>query len=143
MSWNIPLEVQSGWDTFALDPRLLEAVALILVELMVVTAIALTFSTFSTPMLSAAFTFGMVIAGHFSEDLRNFDQVVASPAAAELTRALYWVLPNLSQFDVKARVVHGQPVPLGYIATATAYGLLYILMLLTVAMYVFSRRDFK
>ena len=53
------------------------------------------------------------------------------------------MLPNLSQFDVKARVVHGQSMPLGYIATATAYGLLYILMLLTVAMYVFSRRDFK
>ena len=71
MSWNIPLDVQSGWDTFALDPRLLEAVALILVELMVVTAIALCFSTFSTPMLSAAFTFGLVIAGHYSEDLQE------------------------------------------------------------------------
>ena len=69
--------------------------------------------------------------------------VVTSPAAARFTRALYWVLPNLSQFDVKARVVHGQPVPFGYIATSTAYGLLYIAVLLVVATYVFSRRDFK
>jgi ABC-type transport system involved in multi-copper enzyme maturation permease subunit len=143
MSWNIPPDVQTAWDTVALDPRLLKAVALILVELMIVTAIALCFSTFSTPMLSAAFTFGLVIAGHYSEDLRNFDEVVTSRTAARFTRALYWVLPNLSQFDVKARVVHGQPVPFGYIATSTAYGLLYITMLLVVAMYVFSRRDFK
>jgi len=143
MSWDIPLEAQAAWDSIALDPRLLKAITLILIELMIVTAIALCFSTFSTPLLSAGFTFGLVIAGHFSEDLRNFDQVVTSPAAARLTRALYWVLPNLSQFDVKARVVHGQPVPLGYLAGTTAYGMLYIAALLTVAMFVFSRRDFK
>ena len=44
------------WDAPALDPALLKAVVLIFVELMVVTAIALFFSTFSTPMLSAALT---------------------------------------------------------------------------------------
>ena len=69
---------------------------------MLVTAIALFFSTFSTPMLSAALTFGLFVAGHFSADLRNFDQVVDSPAAARLARGLYWVLPNLAPFDVKS-----------------------------------------
>lgn len=143
MSWGVPLDIQSAWDRPALDPLLLKAVALIFVELMVVTAIALCFSTFSTPILSAAFTFGFVVAGHFSADLRNFDQVVESPAAARLARGLYWVLPNLSQFDVKAQVVHGQAVPIGYMALATAYGMLYIAILLAVAMFVFSQRDFK
>ena len=55
-----------------------------------------------------------MIAGHFSADLRNFDQVVESRSAATLARAVYWVLPNLSQFDVKSEVVHGQPVPFTY-----------------------------
>ena len=59
---------------------------LIFVELMIVTAIALFFSTFSTPMLSAALTFGLFVVGHFSDDLRNFDEVVDSPAAARLAR---------------------------------------------------------
>ena len=75
-------DVQRAWDAPALDPALLKAFALILVELMLVTAIALFFSTFSTPMLSAALTFGLFVAGHFSADLRNFEQVVDSPAAA-------------------------------------------------------------
>ena len=75
---------------------------------MLVTAIALFFSTFSTPILSAALTFGLFIAGHFSADLRNFKQVVDSPAAAALARGLYWVLPNLAQFDVKSA---GRPRP--------------------------------
>ena len=91
---------------------------------MLVTAIALFFSTFSTPMLSAALTFGLFIVGHFSADLRNFQEVVDSPAAARLARGLYWVLPNLAQFDVKSGVVHGQPVPLGYMALTVAYAAL-------------------
>ena len=143
MAWGVPPEVRGTWDAPALDPRLLEAIGLILVELMLVTAIALFFSTFSTPMLSAAFTFGLYLVGHFSSDLRNFQDVVDSPAAASLARGLYWVLPNLAQFDVKAAVVHGQPVPAGYVAIAVAYAALYVATLLLVSAYIFSRRDFK
>ena len=66
----------------ALDPALLKAVVLITVELMLVTAIALFFSTFSSPLLSAALTFGLYLAGRFSADLKNFDQVVNSQPAS-------------------------------------------------------------
>jgi len=127
----------------ALDPALLKAIALILVELMIITAVALFFSTFSTPMLSAALTFGLFIVGHFSTDLRNFQQVVDSPAAAALARGLYWVLPNLAQFDIKSQVVHAQPVAAGYLALTGAYAALYIGVLLTASIAIFSRRDFK
>ena len=143
MSWGVPQDVARTWDAPALDPALFKAVVLILVELMLVTAIALFFSTFSTPMLSAAFTFAAFIVGHFSSDLRNFQDVVDSPVAAQLARGLYWVLPNLAQFDVKAAVVHGQPVPLGYLAVTISYAACYIAMLLVISMFVFSRRDFK
>jgi ABC-type transport system involved in multi-copper enzyme maturation permease subunit len=143
MVWSVPASVQSAWDAPALDPALLKAVTLIFVELMLVTAVALCFSTFSTPMLSAAFTFGLYIVGHFSGDLRNVQQVVDSPAAARLARGLYWVLPNLAQFDIKADVVHGAHVPLGYMAIAVAYAAVYIGVLLAIAVLVFSRRDFK
>jgi len=143
MAWGVPQPVRTVWDAPALDPAMLKAVTLIFVELMLVTAVALFFSTFSTPMLSAAFTFGFYVVGHFSGDLRNFQQVVDSPAAARLARGLYWVLPNLAQFDVKSDVVHGVPVPLGYMAITIAYAAVYIAVLLAIAMLVFSRRDFK
>jgi ABC-type transport system involved in multi-copper enzyme maturation permease subunit len=140
---QFPADVQQVWDIRAVDPNLLKAIALIFIELTIVTAIALFFSTFSTPLLSAALTLGLVISGHFSVELRNFEAVVDSPAAARLARGLYWLLPNLSQFDMKSDVVHGRPVPLGYMAIATGYAFAYILLLLIVAMFVFSRRDFK
>ena len=143
MRWGIEPSIERAWDAPALDPALITAVLLILLELMLVTAIALFFSTFSTPLLSAAFTFGITIAGHFSSDLRNFQDVVESRVAQTIARGAYWVLPNLAPFDVKAQVVHGQHVAAGYVASVAAYGVVYIGILLVIATFVFSRRDFK
>ena len=126
-----------------LDPALLKAIFCIFVELMLVTAVALLFSTFSTPMLSAALTFGLWVAGHFNADLKGFGSVVASPFAAAATRTLYYVLPNFAAFDIKSPVVHGEHVAGSYILLATSYGLVYIALLLTASMVVFARRDFK
>ena len=127
----------------ALDPAMLKAVGLTLVQLMIVTAIALFFSTFSTPILSAALTFGVYVAGYFSTDLRNFDQVVDSRFAQVLARGLYYLLQNLSPFDVTAQVVHGLPIGWRYIAVTSAYGFTYIAILLAISATIFSRRDFK
>jgi ABC-type transport system involved in multi-copper enzyme maturation permease subunit len=143
MTWATPAALQTAWDAPGVDPALLKAIFLIFVELMLVTGLALFFSTFSTPMLSAALTFGFYIVGHFNADLRNFEQVVESPGVARLARVLYHVLPDLSAFDVKTQVVHGLAVPGSYLALTAGYGLLYIAALLVAATVIFSRRDFK
>ena len=143
MAWTAPAMAAAGWERRALDPDLLKAFVLTFFELSIVTAIAVFFSTFSTPILSAAFTFGLFVAGRFSTDLRNFNQVIESPVANALTTALYWLLPNLSSFDVRAQVVHGQAVPLASMALAGAYAVLYISALILAATAVFARRDFK
>jgi Cu-processing system permease protein len=143
MNWLADPAVRLAWDAPALDPAMLTAIGLTFVELALITAIALFFSTFSTPILAAAFTFGLFVAGRLSQDLRAFDQAVDSPAAAALARGLYWLLPNLSAFDVRTAVVHGVPVPGGHIALAVLYAALYISALLTMAIVIFSRRDFR
>ena len=123
--------------------HLLIAIGMIYLQLLVITAIAILFSTYSSALLSAAFTFGLTIAGHFSVDLRNFDQVSDAPAVVVITRALYYILPNFSTFDVKSRVVHGVAIAPAEVGLAVAYAALYIGVLLTAAVVVFSRRDFK
>jgi Cu-processing system permease protein len=143
MNWTSPENVRLAWEAPALDPSMLKAVWLIFVQLLVVTAIATFFSTFSSPILSAAFTVGLFVAGQFSADLRNFQDVIESRTASSAARLVYWVLPNLSQFDVKAQVVHAQPVAWGYIAMIGLYAALYIAMLLAMSITVFSQRDFK
>jgi ABC-type transport system involved in multi-copper enzyme maturation permease subunit len=134
---------KQAYEAPLLDPAMLKAVALTLVQLMMITATALFFSTFSTPMLSAALTFGVYVAGYFSADLRNFDQVVDSRVVQAFARGLYYLLPNLASFDVTAQVVHGLPVGFRYLGVTIAYGLTYIATLLVLSVTVFSRRDFK
>jgi ABC-type transport system involved in multi-copper enzyme maturation permease subunit len=125
------------------NPGMAKAFLLIFVQLMLVTAIALFFSTFSSPMLSAVLTFGLYVIGHFNADLKNFEAVVESRPAAWLARTLYYLLPNLAPFDVKALAVHNQPIPGGFVALTIGYAVLYIAALLVAGCLVFSRRDFK
>jgi ABC-type transport system involved in multi-copper enzyme maturation permease subunit len=116
---------------------------LIFVELLLVTAIALFFSTFSSPFLAAVLTIGLWMIGHFNADLRNFEAVVSSPAVAWFARIVYYVLPDFSSFDIKTQVVWGQHVPAFYVVLTAAYGLAYVLFVLAASVVVFQRRDFK
>lgn len=143
MAWRQPALVKASVEAPVLDPRLLIAFGLLYVQLLVVTSVALCFSTFSSPMLSAAFTFGLYIVGHFNADLANFEHVVSSRAAAWLAKAMYYLLPNLAPFDVKLAVVHGQPIAVGYVALTAGYGVLYVAAMIAIAALIFERRDFK
>ena len=60
-----------------------------------------------------------------------------------VTRALYYLLPNLAPFDVKAQVVHGQAIAPGYVLLTGAYALVYITVVLVAAAWIFGRKDFK
>jgi ABC-type transport system involved in multi-copper enzyme maturation permease subunit len=143
LSRGVPENVQRAWDTPAMDPALLKAIALIYVDIAVVTAVALFFSSYSSPMLSAVFTLGIYVVGQFNADLKRFDQIVDAPAVAMLAKTAYYVLPDFSRFDVKLAVVHGLPVTAAYLAASALYATAYIAALLLGAMAIFSRRDFK
>jgi ABC-type transport system involved in multi-copper enzyme maturation permease subunit len=143
VGWSQNQFAREAREVSPVDPAMLKAVVLTLVQLMIVTATALFFSTFSTPMLSAALTFGVYVAGFFSADLRNFDQVVTSPAGVAIARGMYYVLPNLGAFDVTGQVVHGVHVGWRYVALTSLYGGTYVAILLIISVAVFSRRDFK
>jgi ABC-type transport system involved in multi-copper enzyme maturation permease subunit len=136
--WHLP-----QWEAPAVDPALLKAVAMIFLQLAIITAIALFFSTFSSPMLAAALTFGLYVVGHFNADLKNFETVVSSRPVVYAARALYYLLPNLAPLDVKTQVVHAVPVPGTYLLLNTAYALVYIAILLSASTFIFVRRDFK
>lgn len=141
LAWTIPAPLPPPVPP--VDPAMLKAVLLIGVELMLVTAIAVFFSTFSSPFLSAVLTLGLWVIGQFSVELREFEAVVDAPLAGWIARGLYYALPNFAAFDVKAAVVHGQPVAAADMVLAAAYGLTYVTFVLAAAVAVFSRRDFR
>jgi ABC-type transport system involved in multi-copper enzyme maturation permease subunit len=138
-----PPSVQAAWAAPAVDPRLLTALALIYVELAVVTAIALLFSTYSSALLATTFTTAIWVAGHFVQDLRTMDEVGATGATTWVTWAVSWVLPNLALFNVKAEVVHGIAVPAGQVLATVGYGVAYSAAALLLAIAIFQQRDLK
>jgi Cu-processing system permease protein len=134
---------RAGWPAPAMDPRLLLATLLIFAELAVITAVALFFSTFTSPLLAILLTLGLWIAGQFNADLRNFENVIDAPAAIWVAKVLYYVLPNLAPFNIKAEVVHGFPVSMRHVGLTLLYAAVYAGMLLVAAAAIFRRRDFK
>lgn len=143
MYLNASPSARAGWPAPAMDPRLLIAIGLIFAELMLVTALALFFSTFSSPLLATLLTIGLWVAGHFNADLRNFESVVDSAAAAAVARGLYYLLPNLAPFDVKSEAVYGMPISARHVSYTLTYAGIYLAALLTAAIAIFRRRDFK
>lgn len=121
---------------------LFQAVELILVETLLVMAIALFFSTFSSSTLSATITLGLFVIGHLTSDLKGMAEKSQSQFTEAALTALYYVCPNLEMLNIKGQAASGLLVEAGYQATATAYGLLYAGLLLTGACVIFQRRDF-
>jgi Cu-processing system permease protein len=140
---GVPANIQAVWDSPAMDPGMLKAIALIFVDLALVTALAVFFSSYSSPMLSAIFTLAVYLIGQFNTDLKHFDTIVKSPAAAAIGKGCYYLFPDFARFDVKLAVVHGLAVPPTYVAASMAYGGAYIAALIFGAIVIFSRRDFK
>ena len=120
-----------------------KAIFLIFIELMLITAVAVFFSTFSTPTLSAMFTLGVYLIGRFSTDLVALSEKLAVPSLKYLALALHYLLPNLEKFDVRGLVVHHVPLSTEYIFWAAVYGVVYTLLLMTAGILIFQRRDFK
>ncbi len=125
------------------DALILVAVYFILLELALVTAIALFFSCFSTPMLSTLFTLGIYVTGIFASDIREFGDLTKSPGLKALTRVIYYLVPNFHNFNAIAAVSHGEAIPLALVAQNTLYAALYVTLLLVAASAVFSRRNLK
>jgi len=121
---------------------LLQAIELIFVELLLVTALALFFSTFSTSTLSAIMTLGFYVIAHLTTDLKGIAQKSHSEPVKAVMTGLYYLLPNLEILNMKGQAAMGTPVSLSYQAWASTYGLLYAALLISAACTVFQRRDF-
>jgi ABC-type transport system involved in multi-copper enzyme maturation permease subunit len=125
------------------DASILVAIYFILLALALVTAIALFFSCFSSPMLSTLFTLAIYVTGVFAADIRDFGALTHSSFLKAATTALYYLVPNFHNFNLIAVAAHGEAVPFALIWQNTLYALMYIAVLLVASSAVFSRRNLK
>lgn len=135
------LYVSRGWDP--LIPTIWPAVLLIYLELMLLTAVALLFSSFSSPALSALLTFLIFVAGHFSADLKVLAVSLGSTGARWFFTGLYYLLPNLANYSFITPAAHGRMPAGGFVFANALYAFVYIAVILAAATLIFSRRNFK
>ncbi len=144
----LTLAFHSGMDVQRFF-RLIPAVYLIFVSLALITSIALLFSTFSSPALSALFAFFLWVIGHFNRDLLEFANLSKARFVNWICGFLYYALPNLSNFEVLGSrniiqsAAYYRPFDPAAVAWISLYGFLYSGVFVALAMFVFSRRDFK
>ncbi len=119
------------------------AALMIFVELALVTAFALLFSSFANPILAAVGTAAVYVTGHLTWSFELLKARLPEGVGRTLCDVLYWALPNLGYLNVKSQAVHGGALPDGYLLSALLYGSGYALAVLTVACIVFERRDFN
>jgi Cu-processing system permease protein len=118
-------------------------VALIYLELTVLTAVALLFSAFTSPVFALFGSLALLVIGHFTADLKGFAALYDATAARSILVVLHYALPNLSTFTLITPAAHGvAPSPV-YLTTALAYAVAWDAVLLAAAALVFARRDFK
>jgi hypothetical protein len=125
---------------------ILAAFLLTMGEVLVLTAVALVFSAFSTPFLTALFTIGVWVVGRSADLMIDMKSNVLPAVVKDVLKKLVHVWPNFNVFvpgrhtlEAKVDAFGG---PLAYVAQSMGYAVLYSAVLLTFASLIFRRRDF-
>ena len=126
----------------AQDVSILIALYFIILEFLIICALALLFSSFSSPLLSAVFAFSLFVIGSFADDLRGFAGLSHGFTRWIATGAAYLV-PNFSALNVISAVAHQQSLGAQLILQNTLYALFYTAMTLSGAVLIFERRNLK
>jgi ABC-type transport system involved in multi-copper enzyme maturation permease subunit len=124
------------------DALLLVAIYCIVLQFMIMVALTLLFSSFSTPIFSAIFAFALFVIGTFAEDLKNFAAMSHGVTQWAATGAAYLV-PNFASLNVISQAAHEQPISGSLIAFNTLYALLYSGAVTAAAVLIFERRNLK
>jgi len=128
--------------SFRFEAALLVAILYIFFELILITAVAILFSCFSTPILSSIFTLSFTIIGHTSWGLKTLIKKIPPGFGRTLARIAYVLLPDLESLNFKTEAVHGIAIPPTALVNGLLYALCFSAFVLALATLVFRKRDF-
>jgi len=129
---------------------LIQALFLTFVEMMLITAVAIFFSSASTPILSAIFTTVIFFSGQLTKWVVELGASLkqTAPWVGKVVYALYLMLPNLHNFNIRREAVLATQsnlqiaIPAREMIDCTIYGVAYTLAVLLAAHLIFNRRNF-
>lgn len=117
------------------------AAILIYFELLLITALSVLMSCVASPILAALIVFSLYVVGHATRIFVDLPDQLKGSFSETLFKVLYYVFPNLSNFNVRAEAANGVPVELGYVVWAMVYGVIYTGMVLAIAAIAFEDKD--
>lgn len=124
---------------------ILAALGLVLGEVLVVTSIALFFSSFSTPYLTALFTLGVWVVGRSADTMATMKSKILGAQIREMLKWMANVVPNLNLYVPGHHTLETQITktvgPMSYLLTSLGYSLFYSAFILIVSILIFRRRD--
>ncbi|GBF79331.1 ABC transporter permease [Aphanothece sacrum] len=131
------------WAKITFSPlSLIIAQLYLFIELALLTAVAIVFGVFTSSILATLLSFGVYFIGHVSSDLLKLGTISQNPTVESVTRTIYLIVPDLERFNLKNTATYGL-LPSGIdLLNNALYGGLYIVLLLTIASLIFSRRQF-
>lgn len=118
-----------------------EAVLLIYCKLLLITAVSVLLSTVTSPILGAIIVFSFYVLGHATGILIDLPPHMDDTPIIAISNALYFALPNLSNFDVRSEAANGLEVAPIYIAWTMLYGAIYTVLFLAIAAMAFQNKD--
>jgi Cu-processing system permease protein len=121
------------------------ALILVMGEVLMLTAVALVFSAFSTPFLTALLTAGVWVVGRSADAMISMKSRALPVEVRNILKLIVHVWPNFNLFvpGRSALATHAvEASPGSYVLTSMAYAVLYSSVLLAAAAYIFRRRDF-
>lgn len=119
------------------------AIGMLWFELLVVACVGVTLSTFSGPIVSGLVTTGFYLAGHLSSDIYRLAARSKSEVLQWLGKGVYYALPNLDRLNMRPNATYNQMPAWAEVGISLAHALSYCVILLMLAGFIFSRRDFR
>jgi ABC-type transport system involved in multi-copper enzyme maturation permease subunit len=146
--FTLAMVIMLALQHVAVSSAVIKAIVLSWFEVLTVAAVAIFFSSFSTPFLSGIFALAIWVIGRVTPDLER--------AAASSSALIQWtskialqIVPDFYLYSVSGRTVDAEHasvnsefVSWAYVGLSSAYGLAWIVGLLILACVLFHRRDF-
>lgn len=111
-----------------------------LLDLSVLIALSILFSTFATPLASAMYAVVIIYVGHSLEVIMQAVRN-SGPLAKAVANVLYYILPNLEKFDIRNLVIYGTHPSFASVVSVVAYAAVYCAVLLYIATLAFKTRE--
>jgi len=131
-----------GGTKWPLTWPMAQALVMIYLELGIITSVAMVFSSFSSPTLSAIFTLCFVVIGRLTAGIRTFGERAESDFFRYGAEVLYYVVPNLNNYIQIETALYGQGLGWLLFLRIMAAGILTCAFFLVAAIPIFQKRNF-